>query len=749
MANGLMDRFSHAKHDPPEVMYVDRGCCRVNGVSAIENLFNKWAEAGMIVRLDIFHWIHRFDAAVRTDHHCKYELFKSALAGAVFAYNKDDMALLVKAIRAGFPTKLEALSDAQVIQYHASKYDLKHFVRRITVGSQETFVRVQNAIEVLKGKAGLDENSIHLFKDEAAIDQVWAAQQKHLECIQDPPGMNMYTLTKHVQRNGVSLPYYTTLRGSNSLEGFHAFLPSMIPGPRCAAVPFQVYLLSGIARWNADREYAAVKGQKGRKYRVYTSPLISRLNDRCQKLFGEVEEINFRPPVPIGDEMIGLEFLFSQSDESFDTTDHYRQTLETLQTRDDGEADDEVTHDMDEGNDVEEQDDGYTSDVEVTPFSNLQLTSAAVTPECDPCAEDVCGPCHLPGYQYVENLSSILVNIALQEGRLALTSTEREAVISAWNKLDLHDRSIQQFDSLYSSRWGYCNFGRTKGDPDESGIVQKVKLAERYAPAHLVDARKNRLVYCIIKQLWLHPSSVEKAASPQKKHIAKVYQRLQQRVTVDDPELSKLGIPLTKINTKCVAEFIKRQEARASKNVVDFAGSLVRRTASISHESLQPAAELPDVRPLTSRPETVYTTVPSLAGTRAMKVRRDHFATPTAGTSTEPSGSVPAGIPPMVSPSQRSVNPLQDKVTHSYTMAKSTMYKKRKVDGEGLSCSKKPFTGKTCKLCGETTQGHHKYKKKTYCPQTRMSTSKDLTDRTFSSFDEFKSIVDKQIPWKH
>ena len=47
---------------------------------------------------------------------------------------------------------------------------------------------------------------------------------------------------------------------------------------------------------------------------------------------------------------------------------------------------------------------------------------------------------------------------------------------------------------------------------------------------------------------------------------------------------------------------------------------------------------------------------------------------PFSGTSTEPTGSVPAGIPRMVPPNQRSVNPLQDQVTHSYTMAKSTMY---------------------------------------------------------------------------
>lgn len=136
---------------------------------------------------------------------------------------------------------------------HVGKSDLKHYVRRMTVG-----VRVQSAIDILMGAAGMDENQIHLFKDAAAIDWVWENQQKHLEYIQDPPGRNMYTITKYVTRNGVRLPYYRTVRGSNSLESFHSFLPSMIPGPHCAAVPFLVYLLSGIARWNSERESANV-----------------------------------------------------------------------------------------------------------------------------------------------------------------------------------------------------------------------------------------------------------------------------------------------------------------------------------------------------------------------------------------------------------------------------------------------------------------------------------------------------------
>ena len=53
----------------------------------------------------------------------------------------------------------------------------------------ETFRLVDHAIEVLKGDAGLDENGIPLFKSNDATDEIWMCQQRHLECIQDPPEM--------------------------------------------------------------------------------------------------------------------------------------------------------------------------------------------------------------------------------------------------------------------------------------------------------------------------------------------------------------------------------------------------------------------------------------------------------------------------------------------------------------------------------------------------------------------------------
>lgn len=59
---------------------------------------------------------------------------------------------------------------------------------------------------------------------------MWEAQQRHLECIQDPPGMIMYRVAHTTTINTVDLPYYKCVRGSNSLEGFHKVLPHMIPG---------------------------------------------------------------------------------------------------------------------------------------------------------------------------------------------------------------------------------------------------------------------------------------------------------------------------------------------------------------------------------------------------------------------------------------------------------------------------------------------------------------------------------------
>lgn len=101
----------------------------------MESLFDGWVQEGMVIRLDIFHWMHRFYVAIRTDTHPKHAIFKSALSGAVFSFNKSDMDALLSAVRKGYSDNLEHLSDVEVIEHHVNRSQLAHHVRRVTLGA--------------------------------------------------------------------------------------------------------------------------------------------------------------------------------------------------------------------------------------------------------------------------------------------------------------------------------------------------------------------------------------------------------------------------------------------------------------------------------------------------------------------------------------------------------------------------------------------------------------------------------------
>uniref|UniRef100_A0A1A8SMJ0 Uncharacterized protein n=1 Tax=Nothobranchius rachovii TaxID=451742 RepID=A0A1A8SMJ0_9TELE len=314
---------------------------------------------------------------------------------------------------------MSSLTDKDVLRIFISKDKMKHHVRRVSLGAQETFRLIQHVIEELKGPAGLDESGVSLFKSPAAIDEMWAAQQRHLECIQDPPGVNMYRVARTTTINGVDLPYYKGLRGSNSLEGFHKVLPFMIPGPHCAARPYQVYLISGIARWNSDRRSDAVFGGRGRRHRTYSAPLINRLNTHCQELFDEPEDQNFLHPADVrSDELLGLEYLFRQGTFSLQDID-----------QDGPEPDEEV---LQPGQpEQEETDEAYHSDAEDgaldADLPHIALTNNETATVHHPAFDDVCSANPLPGFQQLERLCSVLVDVGLTENKLSLTTEERDA----------------------------------------------------------------------------------------------------------------------------------------------------------------------------------------------------------------------------------------------------------------------------------------------------------------------------------
>uniref|UniRef100_A0A0F8AU07 C2H2-type domain-containing protein n=1 Tax=Larimichthys crocea TaxID=215358 RepID=A0A0F8AU07_LARCR len=133
MARGLIARFRRANAPAPKVLYAGNNCCRDSGSSFLENLFGDWVKRGTVVRLDIRHWLHRWNAAVIKQSHAKYGVFMSALAGAVLAYNKVDMMLLVQAVRSGNPELYARYSDKEMMAF-LKPHQIRSYIRRITRG---------------------------------------------------------------------------------------------------------------------------------------------------------------------------------------------------------------------------------------------------------------------------------------------------------------------------------------------------------------------------------------------------------------------------------------------------------------------------------------------------------------------------------------------------------------------------------------------------------------------------------------
>ncbi|KAK6302325.1 hypothetical protein J4Q44_G00266800 [Coregonus suidteri] len=157
---------------------------------------------------------------------------------------------------------------------------------------------------------------------------------------------------------------------------------------------------------------------------------------------------------------------------------------------------------------------------------------------------------------------SVLVEIGLAEEKLSLTTEQRNQVLKAWNAVEEHDKQPQKFNQLYRTHWGNTLYCRTKRDDlVDAALIQRVKMAKRYAPAQQdISAQHNRLMYTLVKLLWLR-SPQGSRNSPEKRTLLKAYERVQQhRILVEDPVLCKAGIPLPKINSKTVQDFIRRQE---------------------------------------------------------------------------------------------------------------------------------------------------------------------------------------------
>jgi len=306
LADGLMLRYEQAARDPPSVLYVDRDCCNASGPAKPGLLFRKWT--ALAVRLDIWHYMRRMACGCSSESHPLYGTFMSSLSGCIFEWDAADYSLLVEAKKSELAKIGVRNPTDEAAKKAITRDELAKHCRRRTRGTEQTTQLVEAMILSLMDAT--DMLGVRLFKDE--ISSIWEEQKRHVACLQDPPGVSLYTKCGTVQKGEVVLPVFRCARGSTSLENFHLHLARFIPGTSASAVNFQAYLLEGLARWNDARKTEAIDASP-EPLRTFDMRLRQLVNEKSLAIHGKKVLSQSQPPAPYTGELLGVEYLLAQS----------------------------------------------------------------------------------------------------------------------------------------------------------------------------------------------------------------------------------------------------------------------------------------------------------------------------------------------------------------------------------------------------------------------------------------------------
>lgn len=173
--------------------------------------------------------MHFSITGVTTESHQLYKPFLQQLSSCIFLWDPEDTARLLKATKRMLEAQGMTFSSDAGVWRHVSRKNMALHCRRRTRGAAETERLIGDLLETFGGASGRDTMGISLL-DQDRIQKIWKEQRRHLQCIQDPPGVELYTETGRMTKGGISLPVYRCARGSTSLESFHLHLNRFIPG---------------------------------------------------------------------------------------------------------------------------------------------------------------------------------------------------------------------------------------------------------------------------------------------------------------------------------------------------------------------------------------------------------------------------------------------------------------------------------------------------------------------------------------
>ncbi|XP_070183044.1 uncharacterized protein [Littorina saxatilis] len=204
---------------------------------------------------------------------------------------------------------------------------------------------------------------VPLFNTPRMMEE-WLKAKRHIPCLQDPPGIELYTVTRTMQKGGQLLNTYCCARGSTSLESLHLHLNCFIPGSTASDLHFQAYLVEGLARWNQDQAQAATSVSS--KPGTYSRRLRHVANQLSAELLDEPLYPDFSMPNKHTGELIGVEYMYSQTGRALQYVPADTEDAE----KEDAGDDDEEEESADEGfHDLTEVDDMTMADASMVVFA--------------------------------------------------------------------------------------------------------------------------------------------------------------------------------------------------------------------------------------------------------------------------------------------------------------------------------------------------------------------------------------------
>ncbi|XP_024155228.1 uncharacterized protein LOC112163196 [Oryzias melastigma] len=424
--------------------------------------------------------MQRFASGVTTESHQLYPTFMRQLSHCTFEVDSGDARRLTQAMWSELEGKhgMVGLTDTDVIQ-RVSKEEWRLHCRRRTRGAEETALLIQDLLDTFNGPAGRDSLDISLL-DTLRIQDIWSTQRQHLSCIQDWPGVQLYTETGRLTKGGVGLPVYRCARGSTSLESFHLHLQRFMPGTSARPRYFQALLIDGLVRWNEDRAAAAAPPPAAedhlRPLHSYSGHLKHALNQKSQRVLGHHLVEDFTKPAAYTGELIGVEYLFQQTGSVLEgvsgDADALDEAAAVIALQDEGIEEDEdptisgpVLLSSDaaaRSADPADTDRSEPSGLSLPPEEDVRPGTSQTSDQhlSSDSEEKVQGPDGQPGYQHFLRLAKALVEI---RSLPAISNNRVDRIVALWECLPESDKQRVVYPARHRDRQPKGRFKAAKG----------------------------------------------------------------------------------------------------------------------------------------------------------------------------------------------------------------------------------------------------------------------------------------------